>query len=162
GEELVRAHHGSLSRQNRVEVEEQLKSGGLRGIVATSSMELGVDMGAVDLVVQVESPGGVARGLQRVGRAGHGVGRPSNPGILPKFRGDLLETAVVARAMVDAAVETIRIPQRPLDVLAQQIVAMVAERPWPVDALYRLIIRANNFEGLSRELFYGVLDMLAG
>ncbi|MDB4966981.1 MAG: associated domain protein [Myxococcales bacterium] len=162
GETLVRAHHGSIARDQRQEIEELLKSGALRGIVATSSMELGVDMGAVDLVVQVESPGGVARGLQRVGRAGHGVGRRSNARILPKFRGDLLETAVVARGMLDGEVEVIRIPQRPLDVLSQQIVAMAAERPWQVDALYRVVTRAYSFEGLSRELFHGVLDMLSG
>ena len=162
GETLVRAHHGSIARDQRLEIEELLKAGRLRGIVATSSMELGVDMGAVDLVVQVESPGGVARGLQRVGRAGHGVGRRSNATMLPKFRGDLLETAVVARRMLDAEVEAIRVPQRPLDVLSQQIVAMVAERPWNVDALFAVVVRAHNFEGLSRELYHGVLDMLAG
>jgi ATP-dependent Lhr-like helicase len=162
GETLVRAHHGSIARDQRVEIEELLKAGELRGIVATSSMELGVDMGAVDLVVQVESPGGVARGLQRVGRAGHGVGRRSNATMLPKFRGDLLETSVVARRMLDGEVEAIRAPQRPLDVLSQQIVAMVAERPWNVDALFRVVVRAHNFEGLSRELYHGVLDMLAG
>ncbi|MGZ3427704.1 MAG: Lhr family ATP-dependent helicase, partial [Polyangia bacterium] len=100
--------------------------------------------------------------LQRVGRAGHGVGRRSNATMLPKFRGDLLETAVVARRMLDADVEAIRVPQRPLDVLSQQIVAMVAERPWNVDALFRVVVRAHNFEGLSRELYHGVLDMLAG
>ena len=162
GETLVRAHHGSIARDQRVEIEELLKAGQLRGIVATSSMELGVDMGAVDLVVQVESPGGVARGLQRVGRAGHGVGRRSNATMLPKFRGDLLETSVVARRMLDGEVEAIRVPQRPLDVLAQHIVAMVAERPWKVDALFAVVTRAHSFEGLSRELYHGVLDMLAG
>ena len=162
GETLVRAHHGSIARDQRLEIEELLKAGKLRGIVATSSMELGVDMGAVDLVVQVESPGGVARGLQRVGRAGHGVGRRSNATMLPKFRGDLLETSVVARRMLDGEVEAIAVPKRPLDVLSQQIVAMVAERPWKVDALFAVVVRAHNFEGLSRELFDGVLDMLAG
>ena len=162
GETLVRAHHGSIARDQRQEIEELLKSGRLRGIVATSSMELGIDMGAVDLVVQVESPGAVSRGLQRVGRAGHGVGRRSNARILPKFRADLLEAAVVARQMLDGEVEAIRIPQRPLDVLSQQIVAAVAERPRSVDALYRLVTRAHHFEGLSRELYHGVLDMLSG
>ncbi|HEX9102047.1 MAG TPA: DEAD/DEAH box helicase, partial [Polyangia bacterium] len=162
GETLVRAHHGSIARDQRVEIEELLKAGRLRGIVATSSMELGVDMGAVDLVVQVESPGGVARGLQRVGRAGHGVGRRSNATMLPKFRGDLLETSVVARRMLDAEVEAIRVPERPLDVLSQQLVAMVAERPWNVDALFAVVTRAHNFEGLSRDLYHGVLDMLSG
>jgi len=162
GETLVRAHHGSIAREQRLEIEELLKTGALKGIVATSSMELGIDMGAVDLVVQVESPGAVSRGLQRVGRAGHGVGRRSNATMLPKFRGDLLETAVVARRMLDAAVEEVRIPERPLDVLSQQLVAIVAERPWLVDDLYRLITRAYSFERLSRELFVGVLDMLTG
>jgi ATP-dependent Lhr-like helicase len=162
GEPLVRAHHGSIARETRQEIEEALKAGQLRGIVATSSLELGIDMGAVDLVVQVESPGGVARGLQRVGRAGHGVGRRSQATLLPKFRADLLETAVVARRMLDGEVEAIRVPQRPLDVLAQQLVAMAAERPWNPSALYDVIVRAHNYEGLSRPLFDGVLDMLAG
>jgi ATP-dependent Lhr-like helicase len=162
GEDLVRAHHGSIARETRQQIEEALKAGKLRGIVATSSLELGIDMGSVDLVVQIESPGSVSRGLQRVGRAGHGVGRRSNATMLPKFRGDLLETAVVARRMLDGQVEPIRVPQRPLDVLSQQIVSITAERPWTTAALYELVTRAHNFEGLSRELFHGVLDMLAG
>jgi ATP-dependent Lhr-like helicase len=162
GEELVRAHHGSIAREQRQQIEEQLKAGRLRGIVATSSLELGIDMGAVDLVVQVESPGGVARGLQRVGRAGHGVGRRSNARILPKFRGDLLETAVVARRMLDGEVEAIHVPRTPLDVLSQQIVAMVAERPRTVDELFALVTRAYPFAALTRELYHGVLDMLTG
>jgi ATP-dependent helicase Lhr and Lhr-like helicase len=162
GEDLVRAHHGSIARDQRQTIEEQLKAGTLRGIVATSSLELGIDMGAVDLVVQVESPGGVARGLQRVGRAGHGVGRRSIARILPKFRGDLLETAVVARRMLDGEVEAISVPRNPLDVLSQQIVATVAERPWQVDALFALVTRSYSYQQLSRELFIGVLDMLAG
>jgi ATP-dependent Lhr-like helicase len=162
GEDLVRAHHGSIARDQRQLIEEQLKAGQLRGIVATSSLELGIDMGAVDLVVQVESPGGVARGLQRVGRAGHGVGRRSNARILPKFRGDLLETAVVARRMLDGEVEAISVPRNPLDVLSQQIVAMVAERPWQLDELFRVVTRAYAFHNLSRDLLHGVLDMLSG
>ena len=128
--ELVRAHHGSVARPQRLEIEGALKSGRLRAITATSSLELGIDMGAVDLVLQVESPGSVARGLQRVGRAGHHVGGTSRGRIYPKFRGDLLEATVVAREMLAGHVESVRIPEGALDVLAQQIVAMVAVEPW--------------------------------
>ena len=160
--ELVRAHHGSVSRHQRLEIEEALKSGRLRAIVATSSLELGIDMGSVDLVVQVESPGAVSRGLQRIGRAGHHVGGVSRGRILPKFRGDLLEATVVARRMLDGEVETIRVPDSALDVLAQQIVAMVAADPWRVDELERLIRRTASYRDLSRAQLTGVLDMLAG
>ena len=125
-EDLVRTHHGSIAREQRLEVEDALKSGQLRAIVATSSLELGIDMGAVDLVVQVESPGSVASGLQRIGRAGHQVGEPSRGKIFPKFRGDLLETSVVTERMLADAIEETRVPRDPLDVLAQQIVAMCA------------------------------------
>ena len=126
GEELVRAHHGSLAREQRVQVESELKEGRLRGIVATSSLELGIDMGAVDLVVLVESPGSVSRGLQRIGRAGHNVGEPSTGKIFPKYRGDLLEATIVVRRMRAGLVEEMRYPRNPLDVLAQQIVAACA------------------------------------
>jgi ATP-dependent Lhr-like helicase len=126
-EPLVRAHHGSVSRAQREEIEEMLKAGQLRGLVATSSLELGIDMAAVDLVVQIESPGSVARGLQRIGRAGHQVGARSVGRIFPKHRADLLEAAVVARRMLEGAVEPTRVPRNPLDVLAQQIVAIVAD-----------------------------------
>src|SRR5690606_27241668 len=122
GEELVRSHHGSLSHAERRDIEEALKQGRLAAIVATSSLELGIDMAAVDLVVLVESPGSVARGLQRVGRAGHGVGQISKGRLYPKHRGDLLEAAVVVRRMLDGAIEPVRIPHNPLDVLAQHIV----------------------------------------
>jgi ATP-dependent Lhr-like helicase len=162
GQELVLAHHGSIAREQRTQIEARLKAGELRGIVATSSLELGIDMGAVDLVVQVESPGSVARGLQRAGRAGHGVGQRSQARILPKYRADLLETAVVARLMLDGAVDAIVVPRNPLDVLAQQIVAMVAERPWDVDELFALVRRAHSYRSLPRTLYEGVLDMLAG
>jgi ATP-dependent Lhr-like helicase len=162
GEELVRAHHGSIARPKRVEIEESLKSGALRGIVATSSLELGIDMGAVDLVIQIESPGAVSRGLQRVGRAGHGVGRRSEARLLPKYRGDLLESAVVARRMLDGEVEAISVPRNPLDVLAQQIVAWLSDRSLGVDALHALVKKAYPYAQLSRELYLGVLDMLAG
>ena len=134
-EDLVRAHHGSLAREQRTEVEDALKEGRLRAIVATSSLELGIDMGAVDLVIQVESPGSVASGLQRIGRAGHQVGEPSRGKIFPKFRGDLLEAAVVTQRMRDGLIEETRYPRNPLDVLAQQLVAMCAVDEWHVDEL---------------------------
>ena len=162
GEDLVRAHHGSLAREQRIEVEDALKAGALRAIVATSSLELGIDMGAVDLVIQVESPGSVARGLQRIGRAGHSVGEPSVGRIFPKFRGDLLEAAVVAERMLEGDIETTRYPRSPLDVLAQQIVAMCAVDEWRVDELLAAIRRASNFAELSEDVFLAVLDMLAG
>jgi ATP-dependent helicase Lhr and Lhr-like helicase len=162
GEELVRAHHGSLAREQRVQVESELKEGRLRGIVATSSLELGIDMGTVDLVVLVESPGSVARGIQRVGRAGHQVGEPSTGKIFPKYRGDLLEAAIVVRRMREGLVEEMRYPRNPLDVLAQQIVATCAIDDWGVDDLYALVRRCANFSELSEDAFRETLDMLAG
>ncbi|MGZ8763638.1 MAG: Lhr family ATP-dependent helicase, partial [Acidimicrobiia bacterium] len=159
---LVKAHHGSLSREQRRIVEDELKAGTLRAIVATSSLELGIDMGAVDLVVQVESPGSVSRGLQRIGRAGHQVGEPSRGKIFPKYRGDLLEAAVVVRQMRAGLIEETRVPRNPLDVLAQQIVAMCAMDEWPVDDLFALVRRAANYSELSDDAFTGVLDLLAG
>ena len=162
GVELVRAHHGSVARHQRQEIEEALKAGRLRAITATSSLELGIDMGTVDLVVQVESPGAVSRGLQRIGRASHHVGGTSRGRIIPKFRGDLLEATVVAHEMLEGEVEPIRVPDSALDVLAQQIVAMVAADPWPVAELERVIRRAASYRELSRAALTGVLDMLAG
>ena len=162
GEELVRAHHGSLAREQRLEVEDALKGGTLRAIVATSSLELGIDMGAVDLVVQVESPGSVASGLQRIGRAGHQVGEPSRGTIFPKFRGDLLEVAVVAERMIAGKIEETRYPRNPLDVLAQQLVAMCAVDEWHVDDLEGAVRRSASFADLSRDVFLAVLDLLAG
>jgi len=162
GEELVRAHHGSVAHARRREIEEELKAGRLRAIVATSSLELGIDMGAVDLVAMVESPGGVARGLQRVGRAGHRVGEVSRGLVLPKHRGDLLEATVVAEAMAAGEVEPLRVPRNPLDVLAQQIVALCATEPWRVEDLERRVRRAAPYRELSPEALRGVLDMLAG
>jgi ATP-dependent helicase Lhr and Lhr-like helicase len=162
GEELVRAHHGSVSHPQRREIEEALKAGTLRGIVATSSLELGIDMAAVELVVLVESPGSVSRGLQRVGRAGHGVGEVSSGRVFPKHRGDLLEAAVVARRMREGAIEGLRILRNPLDVLAQQVVAMAAVRDWPVPELGRLVRRSACFHALPEEALRGVLDMLSG
>jgi ATP-dependent Lhr-like helicase len=159
---IARAHHGSVSREQRVLVEEDLKAGRLPAVVATSSLELGIDMGAVDLVVQVESPPSVASGLQRVGRAGHQVGAVSRGVIFPKFRGDLLECAVVAERMRAGAIESMRYPRNPLDVLAQQIVAMVALEPVTVDDVEALVRRAAPFAGLPRSALEATLDMLAG
>ena len=162
GEELVKAHHGSLSRERRLLIEDELKRGDLRGLVATSSLELGIDMGAVDLVVQVESPGSVASGLQRIGRAGHQVGAPSRGRIFPKHRADLLEAAVVVQRMRDGLIEHTRVPANPLDVLAQQIVAACALDEWRVDELFEVCRSAANYSTLSRELFDNTLDLLAG
>jgi ATP-dependent Lhr-like helicase len=159
---VARAHHGSVSREQRALVEEDLKAGRLPAVVATSSLELGIDMGAVDLVVQVESPPSVAAGLQRVGRAGHQVGAVSRGVIFPKFRGDLVECAVVAERMRAGAIESMRYPRNPLDVLAQQIVAMVALDTVTVDEVEELVRRAAPFAGLPRAALEAVLDMLAG
>jgi ATP-dependent Lhr-like helicase len=161
-EEIARAHHGSLSHEERTVVEEMLKSGQLPCLVATSSLELGIDMGAVDLVIQVESPKSVSRGLQRVGRAGHSLGEVSRGRIFPKFRADLLECAVVARRMREGAIEETVIPQNPLDVLAQQLVAMAALDEWEIDEVERLVTAAQPFRELSREQLENVLDMLDG
>ncbi|HSK50818.1 MAG TPA: DEAD/DEAH box helicase, partial [Solirubrobacterales bacterium] len=160
--EIARAHHGSLSHEERTLVEEMLKSGELPCLVATSSLELGIDMGAVDLVIQVESPKSVSRGLQRVGRAGHGLGETSKGRIFPKFRGDLLECAVVARRMRDGAIEETVIPRNPLDVLAQHLVSMAALDEWNVDEVEKLVTAAEPFRELSREQLENVLDMLDG
>ena len=162
-EDLVKAHHGSLAREQRIVVEDHLKRGDLRAIVATSSLELGIDMGAVDLVIQVESPGAVSRGLQRIGRAGHQVGEPSRGSIYPKHRGDLLEAAVVTRRMLDGEIESTRYLRNPLDVLAQQIVAHTAARgETPVAELAALVRRTANFAELSDEQLANTLDLLAG
>jgi ATP-dependent Lhr-like helicase len=161
-EELVRAHHGSVSHEQRREIEEGLKQGRLRGIVATSSLELGIDMGAVDRVILVESPGSVARGLQRVGRAGHQVEAVSSGRIFPKFRGDLLECAVIAGRMQRGEIEALRLPRSPLDVLAQQIVATCTVAPRQVAELHTLVTRAYPYRDLGRSLLDGVIEMLAG
>jgi ATP-dependent Lhr-like helicase len=160
--EIARAHHGSVAREQRLEVEELLKKGEIPCLVATSSLELGIDMGAVDLVIQVESPKSVARGLQRIGRAGHELGAVSKGRIFPKFRADLLEAAVVAKQMQEGAIEETVIPRNPLDVLAQQIVAICADEEIEVDELHRLVRRAYPFAELSRVQLENVLDMLAG
>ena len=162
GDEVVRSHHGSVSREQRIDIEDRLKRGELRGVVATSTLELGIDMASVDLVVLVESPSSVSSGLQRVGRAGHQVGAPSVAKVFPKHRGDLLETAVVVERMYAGAIEETKIPQNPLDVLAQQIVAIAADQTIGVDDLYDLVRRAMPYRELGRGVFDSVLDMLAG
>ena len=164
GEPIARSHHGSLAREERLIVEEQLKAGELPCLVATSSLELGIDMGAVDLVLQVESPKSVTAGLQRIGRSGHGVGDTAKGRIYPKFRADLLECTVVARRMREGLIEKTVVPRNPLDVLAQQIVAMAAssEDPLPVDQIAAMLARTHSFAELSRAQLENVLDMLDG
>ncbi|MBV9919393.1 MAG: DEAD/DEAH box helicase, partial [Pseudonocardia sp.] len=159
---VAKAHHGSMSREQRTLVEEELKGGVLPCVVATSSLELGIDMGAVDLVVQVEAPPSVASGLQRVGRAGHQVGAVSSGVVFPKYRGDLVACAVVAERMTVGAIESLRYPRNPLDVLAQHIVAMVALEPWSLADLARVVRRAAPFAALPESALQAVLDMLAG
>ena len=178
GEQLARAHHGSLAAAQRSEIEEQLKAGRLRALVATSSLELGIDMGAVDLVVQIEAPPSVASAMQRIGRAGHHVGAASEGVIFPKYRADLVACAAVTRAMHEGLVESTRFLRNPLDVLAQQIVAIVAQPPpcrlrppsessrrsveIGVEEVFRLVRGAAPFSSLTRTAFTGVLDLLAG
>ncbi|HEV2218579.1 MAG TPA: DEAD/DEAH box helicase [Candidatus Dormibacteraeota bacterium] len=162
GEDLVRAHHGSIAREQRLLIEDQLKAGTLRGLVATSTLELGIDMGAVDLVLQVEAPPSVAAGIQRVGRAGHSVGEVSKGVVIPKFRGDLLEAAAVVEGMLDGRIESTVVPRRPLDVLAQQVVAMCAMDEWKVDELAAVVRRAYPYSELGPRAFESVLDMLSG
>ena len=162
GETLVRAHHGSVAAPQRKEIEDRLKMGTLRGLVATSSLELGIDMGAVDLVVQIESPPSVASGMQRVGRASHQVGGVSAAVIYPKYRGDLVACAAITRAMYQGQVEEVHYPRNPLDVLAQQVVAMVAMDDWSVADLFRAVRRAAPYAALTRSVFDSVLDMLSG
>ena len=178
GEQLARAHHGSLAAAQRSEIEEQLKAGRLRALVATSSLELGIDMGAVDLVIQIEAPPSVASAMQRIGRAGHQVGAASEGVIFPKYRADLVACAAVTHAMHEGLVESTRFLRNPLDVLAQQIVAIVAQPPAfaalpaaerkqqtveiGVEQVFRLIRGAAPFSSLTRIAFTGVLDLLAG
>lgn len=183
GEPIARAHHGSLAAAQRTEIEELLKAGKIKALVATSSLELGIDMGAIDLVIQIEAPPSVASGMQRIGRAGHQVGAPSNGIIFPKYRADLIACAAVTRAMHEGHVESTRFLRNPLDVLAQQMVAIVAHPPLTpeiaerrskhtteeeespgisYDALLRIVRAAAPFAGLSQTVFDGVLDMLAG
>jgi ATP-dependent Lhr-like helicase len=179
GETLARAHHGSLAAAQRSDIEELLKAGQIKALVATSSLELGIDMGAVDLVIQIEAPPSVASGMQRIGRAGHQVGAASEGIIFPKYRADLIACAAVTRAMHEGLVEATRYLRNPLDVLAQQMVATVAQSPavgrtprkkaeppvastMTVEALYALVRSAAPFASLARSTFEGVLDLLAG
>jgi ATP-dependent Lhr-like helicase len=162
GDEIARTHHGSVSREQRVLTEEDLKAGRLPAVVATSSLELGIDMGTVDLVVQVEAPTSVAQGLQRIGRAGHQVGAVSRGMVFPKFRGDLVECAVVVERMRSGSIEALRYPRNPLDVLAQQIVGIMAMDEWTVDRLEALLRRAAPYAELPRSALESVLDMLSG
>jgi ATP-dependent Lhr-like helicase len=162
GELLVQAHHGSIARAQRVEIEDNLKSGRLPALIATSSLELGIDMGAIDLVIQIEAPPSIASGMQRIGRASHQVGASSEGIIFPKFRGDLVACAAVTRAMHEGRIEPTRYPRNPLDVLAQQIVAMISMDDWNADELYAAVRQAAPFAELARTTFDGVLDMLSG
>ena len=162
GETVVRSHHGSIARAQRIEIEDALKAGRIPALVATSSLELGIDMGAVDLVVQIEAPPSVASGMQRIGRASHQVDAVSEGVVFPKFRGDLVACAAVTRAMHEGQVESTRYPRNPLDVLAQHIVAMAGVEPWRVDELLAVVRSAAPYAALSRAMFEGVLDMLSG
>jgi ATP-dependent helicase Lhr and Lhr-like helicase len=162
GELLVQAHHGSIARAQRIEIEDNLKSGRLPALIATSSLELGIDMGAIDLVIQIEAPPSIASGMQRIGRASHQVGASSEGIIFPKFRGDLVACAAVTKAMHDGRIEPTRYPRNPLDVLAQQIVAMVSMDDWNADELFSAVRQAAPFAELARTTFDGVLDMLSG
>jgi ATP-dependent Lhr-like helicase len=159
---LARAHHGSVSKDQRAIIEDDLKSGRLRCVVATSSLELGIDMGEVDLVVQVETPPSVASGLQRVGRAGHQVGEVSRGVLFPKHRADLIHTAVVSERMVEGAIEALAIPQNPLDILAQQTVAAVALEPLDIEDWWQSVRRSAPFATLPRSAFEATLDLLSG
>jgi ATP-dependent Lhr-like helicase len=162
GENLVLAHHGSIAREQRLLIEDQLKAGVVRGLIATSTLELGIDMGAVDLVLQVEAPPSVAAGIQRVGRAGHSVGEVSRGVVIPNFRGGLLESAAVVEGMLEGRIESTVVPRKPLDVLAQQIVAMCAMDEWRVDELASVVRRAYPYSDLGPRALESVLDMLSG
>ncbi len=159
---IARAHHGSVSKEQRALIEDDLKRGRLPCVVATSSLELGIDMGAVDLVVQIESPPSVASGLQRVGRAGHQVGEVSRGVLLPKHRGDLVQTAVAVERMRAGAIEAMRVPTNPLDVLAQHVVAATALDEWGVEELFDLVRRSAPFATLPRSAYDATLDLLSG
>jgi ATP-dependent Lhr-like helicase len=162
GSDFVQAYHGSMSRHAREQMETDLKAGKLRALVATSSLELGIDIGSIDLVIQLQSPKGVARGLQRVGRSGHLVNATSKGRIFPTHREDLVEAAVVARGMAAHEVELTSIPKDCLDVLAQQIVAMVSAEEWDIDDLFDLLRQSYCYQSLSKKLYLGVIQMLAG
>ncbi len=159
---IAKAHHGSVAKEQRELIEDDLKRGRLPAVVATSSLELGIDMGAVDLVIQIESPPSVASALQRVGRAGHQVGEVSHGVLFPKHRGDLAATAVTVQRMRTGGIESLRVPTNPLDVLAQQVVASVALEPLEVDELFELVRRSAPFVGLPRSAYDATLDLLSG
>ncbi len=159
---LARAHHGSVSKEQRAQVEDDLKSGRLKAVVATSSLELGIDMGAVDLVIQVEAPPSVASGLQRIGRAGHQVGEISQGVLFPKHRTDLIGCAVTVRRMLSGEIETMRVPTNPLDVLAQHTVAACALEPLDADRWFDAVRRSAPFATLPRSAFEATLDLLSG
>jgi ATP-dependent Lhr-like helicase len=159
---IARAHHGSVSKEQRAVIEDDLKRGRLPCVVATSSLELGIDMGAVDLVIQIESPPSVASALQRVGRAGHQVGETSRGVLFPKHRGDLVPTAVAVERMRSGGIEALSVPTNPLDVLAQQVVAATAMDTWAVDDLFTVVRRSAPFAGLPRSAYDATLDLLAG
>ena len=159
---IAKAHHGSVSKEQRALIEDDLKRGRLPAVVATSSLELGIDMGAVDLVVQIESPPSVASALQRVGRAGHQVGETSRGVLYPKHRGDLAQTAVAVARMRTGGIEALRVPSNPLDVLAQQVVAATALEAWDADELYALVRRSASFAQLPRSAYDATLDLLSG
>ncbi|MEJ7831758.1 MAG: ATP-dependent helicase [Nocardioides sp.] len=159
---IAKAHHGSVSKEQRALIEDDLKRGRLPAVVATSSLELGIDMGAVDLVIQIESPPSVASALQRVGRAGHQVGETSRGVLFPKHRGDLAQTAVTVQRMQTGGIESLRVPSNPLDVLAQQVVATTALEAWGVDDLYDLFRRTASFAQLPRSAYDATLDLLSG
>jgi len=160
--ELAKAHHGSVSKEQRAQVEDELKRGILRCVVATSSLELGIDMGEVDLVIQVEAPPSAASGLQRVGRAGHQVGEVSRAALFPKHRGDVLHTAVVTERMLAGQIEAITVPQNPLDILAQQTIAACAVGPVDVEGWFETVRRSAPFRTLPRSAYEATLDLLAG
>lgn len=159
---IARAHHGSVSKEQRASIEDDLKAGRLPCVVATSSLELGIDMGAVDLVIQVAAPPSISSGMQRVGRAGHHVGEVSRGVLFPNHRGDLAQTAVVVELMRTGQIEALRMPANPLDVLAQHVVATTATHTWGVDELYALVRRAAPFATLPRSAYDATLDLLAG
>jgi len=159
---IARAHHGSVSKEQRALIEDALKRGTLPSVVATSSLELGIDMGAVDLVIQIESPPSVASALQRVGRAGHQVGEVSRGVLLPKHRSDLVHTAVAVERMRLGAIEALRVPANPLDVLAQQVVAATALDTWDADTFFELVRRSAPFATLPRSAYDATLDLLSG
>ena len=159
---LARAHHGSVSKEQRAVVEEDLKRGRLKAVVATSSLELGIDMGAVDLVIQVEAPPSVASGLQRIGRAGHQVGEISQGVLFPKHRTDLIGCAVTVQRMLAGQIETMRVPTNPLDILAQHTVAAAALEPLDADRWFDTVRRSAPFATLPRSVFEATLDLLSG